>query len=94
MRPASESCGLDWRIMGTVQARINDSIFVRTDATIIPAGTLLDATYRWMYDSRVKVDSFVGHMHRLLHSDCRIQLHTLIGERGLWATRSFVRFIA
>jgi phenylacetate-CoA ligase len=60
LQPSREpgACGgINWTRMGAIQGRMNDS-FVRADGGVVPAGTLLDATYRWMYDSGVRVDSF------------------------------------
>ena len=50
-------CEIGWSRLGAIKGRENDS-FVTRQGTVIPAGTLLDLTYRWMFDSRVQVRGF------------------------------------
>jgi phenylacetate-CoA ligase len=50
-------CEIGWSRLGTIQGRENDS-FITRQGTSIPAGTLLDLTYRWMFDSGVAVKGF------------------------------------
>ncbi|MEK6934546.1 MAG: hypothetical protein AABW46_01580 [Nanoarchaeota archaeon] len=46
-----------WMQIESIEGRLNDS-FVRQDGTKVPAGTLLDASYRWMFDSGIQPYSF------------------------------------
>jgi phenylacetate-coenzyme A ligase PaaK-like adenylate-forming protein len=50
-------CEIGWSRLGAIQGRENDS-FINRQGTLIPAGTLLDLTYRWMFDSGVAVRGF------------------------------------
>lgn len=48
---------INWRQIEKVDGRSNDS-FVREDGAEIPAGTILDITYRWMFDVGVNIQEF------------------------------------
>jgi phenylacetate-CoA ligase len=50
-------CDIGWSRLGEIKGRENDS-FITRQGTLIPAGTLLDLTYRWMFDSGVAVKGF------------------------------------
>jgi len=48
-----DDCKINWYQIKRVEGRINDS-FLRRDGKVVPAGTLLDASYRWMVDSGIQ----------------------------------------
>jgi phenylacetate-CoA ligase len=48
---------LNWRQIEKVNGRANDS-FIREDGSEVPAGTILDMTYRWMFDIGVNIQEF------------------------------------
>lgn len=48
---------VNWRQIEKVDGRSNDS-FTREDGIEIPAGTILDITYRWMFDVGVNIQEF------------------------------------
>jgi phenylacetate-CoA ligase len=50
-------CEIGWSRLGPIQGRENDS-FITSRGTLVPAGTLLDLTYRWMFDSGIAVMGF------------------------------------
>jgi phenylacetate-CoA ligase len=57
-RPAAESqCLCGWSQLASIDGRMNDG-FLAADGTEIPAGTLLDVTYRWMYDIGAHIQEF------------------------------------
>ncbi len=50
-------CRIQWRQIEKVEGRANDA-FVGKDGVLIPAGTLLDITYRWMFDTGINIQEF------------------------------------
>jgi len=54
---APESCLLGWSQLASIDGRRNDS-FVNRDGREIPAGTILDVTYRWMFDVGIHLREF------------------------------------
>jgi phenylacetate-CoA ligase len=50
-------CLFGWSQLESVDGRINDS-FVNHHGQVIPAGTILDATYRWMFETGVHIKEF------------------------------------
>lgn len=48
---------INWRQVEKIDGRSNDS-FTREDGVDIPAGTILDMTYRWMFDIGVNIQEF------------------------------------
>jgi phenylacetate-CoA ligase len=57
-RPTVESsCMCGWSQLARIDGRMNDG-FVTASGTEIPAGTLLDVTYRWMYDIGAHIQEF------------------------------------
>jgi phenylacetate-CoA ligase len=50
-------CAFGWSQLASLDGRVNDS-FVNQWGREIPAGTLLDVTNRWMYDSGVTLEEF------------------------------------
>ncbi len=51
------SCSVRWARIGGVDGRSNDS-FVSRLGRAVPAGTVLDVTYRWMFDAGVTLREF------------------------------------
>jgi phenylacetate-CoA ligase len=57
-RPRVEpACLCGWSTLASVDGRVNDG-FVSATGDNIPAGTLLDVTYRWMYDVGAHIQEF------------------------------------
>lgn len=54
-RPACPACS--WRTIERVEGRDNDCFRTAT-GEVIPAGTLLDVTYRWMFDNGLHIHEF------------------------------------
>lgn len=55
---STSSCELiSWRQLASIQGRSNDP-FVTPSGRVVPAGTLLDITYRWMFDTNINVREF------------------------------------
>lgn len=52
-----QECKVKWRQIEKVEGRENDA-FIRTDGVVIPAGTILDVTYRWMFDLGINIAEF------------------------------------
>jgi phenylacetate-CoA ligase len=57
-RPATASpCAVNWSQIATIDGRMNDA-FVNRYGRKVPAGSLLDATYRWMFDCDLHLAQF------------------------------------
>ncbi|HXW54067.1 MAG TPA: hypothetical protein VEL47_08190, partial [Myxococcota bacterium] len=57
-RPAREDvCNITWSQLERIDGRMNDS-FINRHNRIIPSGSLLDITYRWMFDRDLHLDRF------------------------------------
>jgi phenylacetate-CoA ligase len=57
-RPIEEpACLCGWSTLSSIDGRVNDG-FVSPTGADIPAGTLLDVTYRWMYDIGAHIQEF------------------------------------
>jgi phenylacetate-CoA ligase len=57
-RPVVEpSCLCGWSTLSSIDGRVNDG-FISPNGADIPAGTLLDVTYRWMYDIGAHIQEF------------------------------------
>jgi phenylacetate-CoA ligase len=54
---SQDSCEVNWKQIEDVEGRQNDS-FIRRDGSYVPPGTLLDLTYRWMFDSGINIRDF------------------------------------
>ncbi len=52
-----EACAIQWRQIRAIEGRSND-YFITVDGKIVPAGTLLDLTYRWMFDTGINIEEF------------------------------------
>ena len=57
-RPANPNpCMIGWSQLASIDGRANDG-FVNASGGEIPAGSLLDVTYRWMYDVGINIQEF------------------------------------
>lgn len=57
-QPAAPSpCAIQWSQLASIDGRAND-MFVNAHGREVPAGSILDLTYRWMYDSGVNLREF------------------------------------
>ena len=57
-RPANpEPCDINWSQIASVDGRLNDA-FINRDGRTVPAGSILDATYRWMFDCNLHLAQF------------------------------------
>ena len=52
-----QNCDVNWRQIEKVEGRQNDA-FLRKDGVVVPAGTILDITYRWMFDIGINIQEF------------------------------------
>jgi len=50
-------CVVKWRQIQKIEGRQNDA-FIKEDGSAVPAGTILDITYRWMFDVGVNIQEF------------------------------------
>ncbi len=51
------SCGINWSQVASIDGRINDA-FINHHGRKVPAGSLLDVTYRWMFDRDLHLEQF------------------------------------
>ncbi len=57
-RPATAAaCGVNWSQIATIDGRMNDA-FINRHGRKVPAGSLLDVTYRWMFDRDLHLAQF------------------------------------
>jgi len=57
-RPAVPSpCAVNWSQIASIDGRTNDG-FINSDGRRVPAGSLLDVTYRWMFDRDLHLTQF------------------------------------
>jgi phenylacetate-CoA ligase len=80
-------CEIGWSRLGAIQGRENDS-FIGAQGTMIPAGTLLDLTYRWMFDSGVAVRGFELVQKAL--DRVEVNVWPLIDEESLRKLSSYI----
>jgi phenylacetate-CoA ligase len=52
-----ERCGVNWGQIASLDGRLNDA-FVNLAGRKVPAGSILDATYRWMFDCGLHLSQF------------------------------------
>jgi phenylacetate-CoA ligase len=52
-----EGCGISWKQLESIDGRVNDA-FVNAYGRMIPAGSVLDITYRWMFDCNINLQQF------------------------------------
>lgn len=57
IRSTSRCESVSWRQLTSVYGRVNDS-FITPSGKVVPAGTLLDITYRWMFDTNINIQEF------------------------------------
>ena len=48
---------INWSQIASIDGRLNDA-FVNRDGRKVPAGSILDATYRWMFDCNLHLAQF------------------------------------
>jgi phenylacetate-CoA ligase len=78
-RPKTESpCDVEWSQLARVDGRANDS-FINRNGQSIPAGTILDLTYRWMLDCVVDVREFEVVQERI----DLVRLFCIMGDAGV-----------
>jgi phenylacetate-CoA ligase len=57
-QPANpEPCDVNWSQISTIDGRLNDA-FINLEGRKVPAGSILDATYRWMFDCDLHLTQF------------------------------------
>lgn len=57
-RPANpEPCDVNWSQIASIDGRLNDA-FINRGGRKVPAGSILDATYRWMFDCNLHLAQF------------------------------------
>lgn len=57
-QPANpEPCGINWSQIASIDGRMNDA-FVNRFGRQVPAGSILDITYRWMFDREIHLAQF------------------------------------
>jgi phenylacetate-CoA ligase len=57
-RPANpEPSNINWSQIASIDGRLNDA-FINRDGRKVPAGSILDATYRWMFDCNLHLAQF------------------------------------
>ena len=52
-----EPCDISWSQIASIDGRLNDA-FINRDGRKVPAGSILDATYRWMFDCDLHLAQF------------------------------------
>jgi phenylacetate-CoA ligase len=52
-----EPCEINWSQISSIDGRLNDA-FLNRDGRSVPAGSILDATYRWMFDCNLNLAQF------------------------------------
>jgi phenylacetate-CoA ligase len=57
-RPAkAEPCKVNWSQIASIDGRLNDA-FINREGRKVPAGSILDVTYRWMFDCNLHLMQF------------------------------------
>jgi phenylacetate-CoA ligase len=80
-------CSCGWGRLGPIQGRENDG-FVTESGALVPAGTLLDLTYRWMFDSGVNVRGF--ELVQAAWDRVRVNIWPVLDEASLAKIREYV----
>lgn len=52
-----DGCGISWKQLESIDGRMNDA-FVNAYGRSVPAGSILDITYRWMFDCNINLQQF------------------------------------
>ena len=52
-----EPCGISWKQLESIDGRMNDA-FINAYGRMVPAGSVLDITYRWMFDCNINLQQF------------------------------------
>jgi phenylacetate-CoA ligase len=85
-RPAvPEPCGVRWSQIASIDGRLNDA-FVNRFGRQVPAGSVLDITYRWMFDMGVHLAQFEMVQRRADLIEARFQPGPGMAESRLRAS--------
>ena len=86
-----DQCEVHWKQIEKVKGRENDS-FIRSDGVIIPSGTILDISYRWMFDTNINIQEF-----EIVQRDNKIIVNltepSLRSEEALDKSRAHLRLL-
>jgi phenylacetate-CoA ligase len=52
-----DRCGISWKQLESIDGRVNDA-FINAFGRAVPAGSVLDITYRWMFDCYINLQQF------------------------------------
>ncbi len=52
-----EPCAVQWKQLASIDGRANDA-FINKDGRLVPAGSILDVTYRWMFGRDIHLAQF------------------------------------
>lgn len=52
-----DRCGINWKQLESIDGRANDA-FINLYGRFVPAGSVLDITYRWMFDCNINLQQF------------------------------------
>ncbi|MGO9134827.1 MAG: phenylacetate--CoA ligase family protein [Methylovirgula sp.] len=52
-----DGCGISWKQLESIDGRMNDA-FINAYGRMVPAGSILDITYRWMFDCNINLQQF------------------------------------
>ncbi len=52
-----DGCGISWKQLESIDGRMNDA-FANAYGRMVPAGSILDITYRWMFDCNINLQQF------------------------------------
>jgi len=52
-----DRCGISWKQLESIDGRANDA-FINAYGRVVPAGSVLDITYRWMFDCNINLQQF------------------------------------
>jgi len=83
-RPANpEPCDVQWSQIASIDGRMNDA-FINREGRKVPAGSILDITYRWMFDSDLHLKQF-----ELVQKDADVIQTTFVLGDGVTEKRLF-----
>lgn len=88
---------INWRQVERVGGRSNDS-FIRADGSEVPAGTILDISYRWMFDIGVNIQEFeiiqdaANHITINLNEN-RVKNNALLAEKSFSHIKELLKYV-